>query len=883
MFNDMKEQIPPKLFLRFFNWFCHPDLKPYIEGDLMELYDERFKVLGKRKADIKFIIDVLLLFRPGIIRPANGYQSVNNCAMFKSYFKIGWRNLVKNSGYSVINIGGLALGLLVAGLIALWVYDELSFNKYHENYSRVTQIMKGGTFEGKYYQGQKHLPYPLLEELKASYSSNFKHIVPFNGKWDYILSTDEKAITATGSYVGSGAPDMFSFKMIYGNHSGLKQMESVMLSKSTAEALFGDEDPMDKDVKIGDNEHAKVTGVFEDFPKNSSLYGTKFFGTWEKHMANNPYIKDLDWQNHFFFIYAEIAPNTTLEAVAANIKDAELKVIKDLDYMKQEMGYSPKILLHPMRDWHLRSDFNEGVLENGPQQFVVYMTIIGGFVLLLACINFMNLSTARSEKRAKEVGIRKTMGSIKGQLISQFFSESFLVVIFAFLIAIILMSLLLPLFNDFSGKAMHMPFDNPWFWGYSFIVILITGLLAGSYPALYLSSFNPVKVLKGTFRAGRFASAPRKILVVLQFTISVMLIICTIIVYNQISFAKDRSVGYQRQGLMMIQKKSGEFYKQVEVLADELKRSGAVTEVSESGGRVTEVWSGNGGFSSKGTELRKGKGFGTLTVSHDFGRTVGWSFLDGRDFLKDIASDSSALVINEAAAREMGLKNPIGEIIRWTNRAYNVDKDFTIVGVIKDMIMESPFKPVEPAVFFVQGWKSWINIRINPSMSVSEALPKIEAVFKKVIPSAPFDYKFADEQYQMKFDAEERIGKLSSVFSALAILISCMGLFGLASFMAEQRTKELGIRKVLGASIPQLWKLLSKDFLILVIIACMIAIPISFYFMSNWLMQYEYRTPISWQIFVFVVLGAMLITLLTVSYQAIKAAVTNPVNSLRSE
>ncbi len=803
--------------------------------------------------------------------------------MYKSYFKIGWRNLLKNKGYSIINIGGLALGLSVAGLIALWVYDEWSFNQYHHNYSRITQITKGSTFDGKYWEGQDQLPYPLIPELNAAYSSNFKHIVPSNGTSGYILSTEEKVILATGSYVGAGAPDMFSFEMIYGDWSGLKQQESILLSKSTAYALFGNTDPINESVTIGNSQLVKVTGVYEDFPKNSALYGTKFFAPWDLHMANNPWIKDQGWDNHFLLIYAEIQPNTTLEKVSENIKEAELRAIKDLDYMKQELKYNPQVLLHPMRNWHLRSNFKDGIVDRGPGQFVLYMIIIGGFILLLACINFMNLSTARSEKRAKEVGIRKTMGSIKGQLISQFFSESFLVVIFAFFAAIVLVNLFLPLFNDFSGKAIIMPFGDIWFWVISLSIILITGLLAGSYPALYLSSFNPVKVLKGTFRAGRFASVPRKVLVVMQFTISVMLIICTIIVYNQLSFAKNRSVGYQREGLLMIQKKSDEFYKNIDVLTTELKRTGAVKEVSESGGQVTQVWSGNGGFSWRGMDPGADEGFSTLAVSHDFGRTVGWSFLDGRDFSKEIASDSSGFVINEAAAKVMSLKNPVGEVVRWTNRAYNVDEDFRIVGVIKDMVMASPFEPVEPAIFFVEGWKGWINIRINPSVSVSEALPKIEAVFKKVIPSAPFDYKFADEEYKMKFIAEERIGKLSSIFSSLAILISCLGLFGLASFVAEQRTKELGIRKILGASVLQLWKLLSKDFMLLVVIACVIAVPISFYFMSDWLMQYEYRTTISWQIFAVVSLGALLITILTVSYQAIKAAIMNPVKSLRSE
>jgi ABC-type antimicrobial peptide transport system permease subunit len=873
---------PPKQFLKFFRWFCHDDLKDYIEGDLMELYKERLQT-GKRKADLKFILDVMFLFRPGIIRPAKPYQALNNYSMFKSYFKIGWRNLLKNKSHSAINIGGLALGLTVAGLISLWIYDELSFNKYHKNYEQIAQIMKGGMFEGRSYTGQRHLPYPLVDELQQTYGSNFKHIVPSAGAWESILTADEKMISALGSFVGSGAPELYSFEMLEGQWSGLNEQESIMISRSAALALFGTDKVLDKNLRLNSAFELKVTGVFEDFPRSSSLHGVKFFGTWDFHVSKNPWMKEQGWENHFFQIYAQIAPNTTIQQVADNIRDAEIKVIKDLEYMKGEMQYSPRVLLHPMKDWHLRSNFKEGVLDSAPALAVWYMGIIGTFVLLLACINFMNLSTARSEKRAREVGIRKTMGSIKSQLISQFFSESFLVVIFAFLVAIVLVNLFLPLFNDFSGKTMHVPVENIWFWVGSLTIILVTGLLAGSYPAFYLSSFNPVKVLKGTFKGGRLSSMPRQILVVLQFTISIMLIICTLIVYNQITFAKDRSTGYNREGLIMIQKKSDAFTEMYDALTIELKQSGAVTQVSESAGILTEVWSGNGGFNWEGKNDSHTRGFSTLSVSHDFGRTVGWNFVDGRDFSKEIASDSSALVINESAAKYMGLKNPVGQVVHWENRGYNVDKDFIIVGVIQDMLMQSPFEPVEPAVFFVQGWKGWINIRINPSVKTAEALPQIETVFKKLIPTAPFQYKFADQEYATKFMAEERLGTLSAVFSALAILISCLGLFGLASYIAEQRTKELGIRKVLGASVTQLWKLMSKDFFILVLVACLIAIPISFVLMSNWLTQYQYRTTIAWEMFAIVGAGAMLITLLTVSYQAIHAAMSNPVSSLRSE
>ena len=428
-----------------------------------------------------------------------------------------------------------------------------------------------------------------------------------------------------------------------------------------------------------------------------------------------------------------------------------------------------------------------------------------------------------------------------------------------------------------------MPWSNINFWGASLLFILVTGLLAGSYPALYLSSFNAVQVLKGTFRVGRLASLPRKVLVVLQFTVSVSLIIGTIIIYKQVIYAKDRPVGYTREGLVMVQRKSDEFYSQAAVLRNELKKTGVVKEMAESGGQVTEVWSGNGGFDWQGKDPSMNSSFATLSVSAAFGNAVGWQFTDGRDFSEEYASDSSGFILNEAAVKYMNINNPVGQIMHWKNSAYGVDKDFRILGVIKDMVMDSPFEPVEPSIYFLQGWHGWFIIKINPEVSASEAIPQIENVFKKVIPSAPFDYRFADEAYKIKFVAEERVGKLAAVFSGLAILISCLGLFGLASFVSEQRTKEMGIRKVVGATVFNIWRILSKDFILLTVISCFVATPIAYYFLINWLQNYTYRIDISWWIFLLVSLGAVIITLITVSYQAIKAALANPVNSLRSE
>lgn len=877
---------PPNLFLRFFRWYCHPDLLYHIEGDLMELYHERHDTSGKRKADIKFIVDVLLLFRPGIIKPSSSYHNLNHYAMIKSYLKIGIRNLLKYKGYSFINIGGLATGMAVAIIIGLWVYDELSFNHYHTNYPRIAQVIKGGVFQGKHFIGQDYLPYPLIEELQSTYGANFKHVVPTSGPGGFgaVLSAGDKKLSRTGMYIGEAAPEMFTWRMKYGTWSGLNDLHSVMVSESTAQAFFGNDDPLGKPLKVNGTTDVVVTGVYEDFPKNSAFHGINFFEPWKFRLKREDWIAKQGWENHFLMIYVEIQPNISMERASANIFNAEMNAIKNIDYLKEEMQYKPEVHLLPMDKWHLYSNFKEGVLQNGPVQIVWFMGAIGIFVLLLACINFMNLSTARSEKRAKEVGIRKTIGSVRRQLIGQFFSESFLVVILSFIVALVIVGASLPWFNQLAGKAMTMPWHLAGFWLTALGFILITGLLAGSYPALYLSSFNPVHILKGTFRLRNTASIPRKVLVTLQFTVSVILMICTGVIYHQIMFVKDRPVGYSREGLISMWKKSDEYNKQANVLRTELKATGAVIEVAEAGGEVTGIWSNNGGFTWKGKDPNKQEdGFATLNITPEFGKTVGWQFIDGRDFLTTMAGDSSAMVINESAAKEMGLENPVGEVIHWANRPWGVDKDFTIIGVIKDMVMESPFEPTRPSVYFTFGYKGVLLLRLNPAMSTSEAIAKIEPVFTKVIPDLPFEYNFVDQSYAAKFRAEERIGKLAAVFACLAIFISCLGLFGLASFVAEQRTKEIGIRKVLGASVANLWGMLSKEFVGLVVLACLIAIPIAYYILDEWLKEYAYRTAISGWILTTAGLGALAITLLTVSYQSIRAALANPVKSLRSE
>ncbi len=804
--------------------------------------------------------------------------------MFKINLKIALRNLVKNKVSSFVNIGGLAAGMAVAILIGLWIYDEVSFNSYHQNYKSIGQIMLQTDGENGKSQGGS-LQYPLSSELKTNYKNNFKYLVTASWVQDYVLSAGDKKISGIGQYMEQEAPAMLTLKMLYGNWNGLKDLYSIMLSSSLSTALFGNADPINKTVKINNKYDVKVTGVYEDLPLNTSFHNIQFFSPFDLWVIQNDWIKKRavdDWTNHFLRIYAQTKPGDDFSKVSHAIRNAEMK---NLANFKEEASHNPQILIRPMSEWHLHP-VERGKVSSAPLNMVWLVGATGLFVLILACINFMNLSTARSEKRAKEVGIRKAVGSMRRQLIYQFFSESFLVVILAFVIALLVVSVSLPWFNNLAAKQMALPLANGSFWAVSLAFIFITGLLAGSYPAFYLSSFKPVKVLKGTFRVGRLASLPRKVLVVTQFTVSAVLIICTIIVYRQVQFSKSRDMGYSAAGLISLEMKSDDFYGKDDILRNELKKTGVVDEMSESMGKVTELSSNNGGFNWKGKDPKADPNFGTLAISPEYGKTVGWQFITGRDFLPNTPGDSTGLVINETAAKYMALKNPVGEEVTWTWWQNNNQLHYKILGVIKDMVMESPYKIVEPTVFYIKGHNggvNWINIKMKKNVAASVALPKIEAVFKKIIPSAPFDYKFMDEEYAAKFAAEERTGKLSGFFTTLAIFISCLGLFGLSSFVAEQRQKEIGIRKVLGASVFNLWRLLSKDFMILVVISLLIASPAAYYFMHSWLQNYEYRTEMSWWIFAAAGGGALVITLLTVSWQSIAAALMNPVKSLKTE
>jgi len=801
--------------------------------------------------------------------------------MIKNYFKIAWRNLFRNKGTSLINIGGLAVGIAVATLIGLWIWDELSYDRNNKNFDNIAQIARKSTVNEEIFVSEKsnHFPIPLAGVLRNNFPGYFKNVALASESNEQMLSVDEKRFSKQGMYVEPGFLDIFTFNILAGSVKQFGDPQSILINKSLAVSLFGTTDAVGQTLKLGNTQLVKVAGVYKDFPSNSRFYDISFYCPWDLLvMMNNGVKNDLDnWVNSSFNIFVQTVPGVSMQAVSKAIKETYWNRVKNNG--PQTANDDVALFLHPIKDWHLRSEWKNGIQAGGQIQLVWLFGAIAVFVLLLACINFMNLSTARSEKRAKEVGIRKTVGSLKSQLVKQFLGESFLTVCIAFVLSIGIVLLSLNWFNNIADKNVSLPFDQPVFWIISVLFIVITSFVAGSYPALYLSSFKPIKVLKGSFRAGKSAAIPRRVMVAVQFTVSIILMIGTIVVYRQIQHAQNRPIGYDRNGLIRFNMNTTDLNGKNDVLRQELLASGGVTEVAASSAATTENNYFDDRIEWEGKDPKLAKmAFVLRAVTYEFGKTVGWQFTQGRDFSRSYKTDNAAVILNEAAVKYMQLANPVGKTITFNNNK------FTVVGVIKDMITDSPYKPVEPGLYFmVPQIGPVITMRLNPKLSPGKAISLIQPVFKKLNPNGLFEYKFVDEEYGRKFAAEQRIGTLSTAFAILAIFISCLGIFGLASFVASQRIKEIGVRKILGASVINLWSLLSKEFILLVALAFVFAIPIAYYFMDQWLQKYEYHSNLAWWIFGVAGAGALLITLLTVSFQAIKAAIANPVKSLRTE
>ena len=786
--------------------------------------------------------------------------------MFKNYFKIAWRNVFRNKGFSLTNLLGLTIGITCTILIFLWVQDELSYDRFHSNYHSLYKVIAHRDFNNQIFTDQ-NMVLPLAKTLKEKLPQ-VKNAVVTSHRQDRILAHNNDKLKKSGYTVSDDFFKMFSWKFIEGNaSSAIKDPSSIVLTKSAAKAFFGKKDPINKVLKIDDSRDAKVTAVVDDPPGNSSF---QFDYLEPFNTSDENYKQGMnDWQSSSWSVFVQLNAEANMQTLEKNIN--EIKYQHD----PSDKGISTYFCF-PMNKWRLYSDFKDGKNTGGMIEYVRLFTIIAIIILLIACVNFMNLSTARSEKRAKEVGVRKTLGSGKKQLIMQFFSESMILALVAFVFSIMAVYLLLPSFNRLVDKHLTMPIAQPIFWLGALAIIIFTGVVAGSYPALYLSSFNPVKVLKGTFLAGKSAVIPRRILVVAQFAISIILISATIIIYQQIQHIRNRDMGYDPNNLIMIGA-TQETQKNFAVIKQELLNTGMISAVTRTFSPITNIWWKTPGPDYDGKPADQTIIFSGEGTDVDFSKTMGIKMLQGKDF-SGMPSDSSAMLLNKAAVEAMGLKNPVGMQMRYDRRVY------TVIGVTDNVIMESPFKPVDPMmVIYNPNWINSISIRLKSSASPHKALSSIETIFKRYNPAYPFEYQFADEEFGKKFLTEELINKLTNIFAALAIFICCIGLAGLASFTIEKRIREIGIRKVLGATLHQLLMLISREFLKLVLIAFLIAVPLTWWFMKDWLDKYTYRINISIWLFGAVGIIVLLLTLVVVGLNTMRAALANPVKSLRTE
>jgi len=782
--------------------------------------------------------------------------------MLKNYFKIAWRNLFRHKGFAASNLLGLTIGMTCSILIFLWVHDELAYDRFHRNHDNIYQVIANRDFKNHVFT-DKNMVFPLAKSLNSGYS-NIKYAVEMTYPENHIFQYGETRVKKNGYTVSEHFFDVFTWKFLRGDAAtAISDPNSIVLTESAAKAFFGKEDPINKILRVDNDVNMKVTGVVADPPDNSTF---KFdfvrlfnYSGMQREMA--------EWQNSSWNVFVQVAPGSSpalLEKEANEVMRSHNK-----DKISTYFAF-------PMNKWRLYSDFKDGKNAGGMIEYVRLFTGIAIIILLIACINFMNLSTARSEKRAKEVGIRKTLGSDRRQLRWQFLFESIILTVIAFIFSMILVLALLPAFNTMVGKQLVVHPRDPVFWIGVTGIIVFTGVVAGSYPAFYLSSFNPVKVLKGTFLAGRKAVLPRRVLVVGQFVISILLISATIIVYRQLQYVKNRDMGYNPDNLIMMPQ-SDDLGKNYAALKQGLLNTGMIASVTRTLSPVTDIWwkspSPDWDGRPAGTDII----FCGQSADKDYAQTLGVKMLEGKDF-SGMPVDSGSMLLNKAAVDAMQLTNPVGRILRYGNRKY------TVIGVTDNIVCESPYKPVDPLmIYFQPDNTATINVRLNKGASPQKAIAAMEPLVKKYSPSTLFDYSFADQEFGKKFMTEELISRITDIFAGLAIFICCLGLAGLASFTIEKRIREIGIRKVLGASVAQLLMLISKEFLKLVLLAFVIAVPLTWWAMANWLEKYTFRISINPWLFLMVGGVILLLTLVVVGLNTVRAAVRNPTKSLRTE
>jgi len=792
--------------------------------------------------------------------------------MIKNYLKTAWRNLRRNKAFSVINISGLALGLTCSLLIILWIQDERSVDGFHKNGKLLYQV-----YERNYYDGKVEASYPtqglLAEELKKlipeiEYASGFEY-----ASAPGTLSTFEannKVNKMAGLYAGADFFSMFSYPLLQGTaQSALNSPGGLAISKKMAENFFGSaEKAIGQLIRFENKDELKVTAVFENIPTNSSQQ-FDFLRTWHDFVKENNWVHN--WGNTDPSTFVQLRRNADALKVESKIKDFIDR------YRQKDNSFRAELALQPYPEKYLHYSFKNGYVDGGRIEYVNLFMIVAVFILLIACINFMNLATAQSAKRAKEVGLRKVVGAARSSLVKQFIGEALLLTLFSVVLAIVLSATLLPAFNNLTGKQLSIPFTQPLFWLSIIALMIITGFVAGSYPALFLSSLNPAKVLKSGLKFGAGNIFLRKGLVVFQFTLSIILIVGMIVTYRQMNYIQGKNLGYDRDNLLYIPIE-GELANKYTLFKQQASEIPGILDISKMRNSPTVIEHHTGSISWPGKDPNLTVSFADGVVGYDFVKTMKLQLKEGRDFSKEFGTDSISYMLNETAVNKIGFINPIGETVTWGNHPGK------IIGVLKDFHFSSMHQSIEPLILRLDENWSWGTILVRVKAGKTrEVLAGIEKLCSAMNPKFPFTYQFSDSEFSKLYKSEAIVSRLSNCFAFLAIFISCLGLFGLATFTAVQRTKEIGVRKVLGASVPQIIAMLSGSFIKLIVISMFIAFPVAWYFMNKWLENFAYKVHLGWIIFFIAGSVAVMIALLTVSYQAIKAAIANPVRSLRTE
>ena len=788
--------------------------------------------------------------------------------MVKNYFKIAWRGLTKNRLYSLINIGGLAVGMAVSFILLIYVYNEFSFDKFNINNDRLYRVMRNQPSQGDLITSSAtptQLGGVMVKDIPG-----IEKFARTNGGGDNLVNYKGRSLKLNTIGADPALLEMFTFDFVRGNkRTALADQSSIIITESAAKAIFGESDPLGQTLKLNNKFLLKVSAVIKDNPANSS-FRFKAIISWAQLEVQQNWIKTSGWGNYSFTSYILLKSAASLAGVNAKVKD----IVGRYDLLNKDN----KIFLYPFAREHLYGEFKNGVNTGGAIETVKLFLLLAICILLVACINFMNLSTAQSEKRAREVGVRKALGAQRFSLVMQFMSESILMALVSFVFALILIACLINVFDNLINIRLVVPYGNVWAWLAAFGVTLVTGLVAGSYPALFLSSFKPIKVLKGQVVNARAVFTPRKVLVVLQFSFAIGLILSSIFIYKQINYVKDRPVGYDKAGLIEMPYE-GALYKHFDSFRQDAINAGAITDAALTSMSIANNYSSSWGITWQGQLPGEDKiPIDQMATTYHIVNTYGLKLVEGRDFSTAYPSDTSAIILNQAAAAMMRFKHPLGQIVKYQ------EKNCTVVGVVENFVWGSPYEPVKPAIIgFLPDWSGNIALRLNPGQSITKSLATLGALYKKYNPDYPFQYQFTDEAFAEKFNQEKLLGTMATGFTCLSIIISCLGLFGLASFSAEQRKKEIGIRKVLGATTGNLWINLSGEFVWLVLISFVIGSAISYYYVHQWLAKFTYQTDINIWVFLATMVLSLTICLLTVSWQAIKAALSNPVNSLRSE